>query len=60
MTGLLTGVRRAAAQSTTALGNPDSGDIAILRFVAAAEIIETDLWQQYTELPLITFSTARH
>jgi hypothetical protein len=26
------------------------GDIAILRFLAAAEIIETDLWQQYTEL----------
>ena len=27
-----------------------SGDIAILRFLAAAEIIETDLWQQYNEL----------
>ena len=26
------------------------GDIAILQFVAAAEIIETDLWQQYAEL----------
>jgi Ferritin-like domain len=26
------------------------GDIAILRFLAAAEIIETDLWQQYAEL----------
>jgi hypothetical protein len=26
------------------------GDAAILRFLAAAEIIETDLWQQYTEL----------
>jgi hypothetical protein len=26
------------------------GDIAILQFVAAAELIETDLWQQYTEL----------
>jgi hypothetical protein len=26
------------------------GDIAILRFLAAAEIIETDLWLQYTEL----------
>ncbi len=26
------------------------GDIAILRFLAAAEIIETDLWQQYNEL----------
>jgi len=26
------------------------GDIAILRFLAAAEILETDLWQQYNEL----------
>ena len=26
------------------------GDIAILRFLAAAEIIESDLWEQYTEL----------
>src|SRR6266403_1003400 len=26
------------------------GDADILRFLAAAEIIETDLWQQYTEL----------
>src|SRR4051794_3569579 len=26
------------------------GDEAILRFLAAAEIIETDLWQQYNEL----------
>jgi hypothetical protein len=27
-----------------------NGDAAILRFLAAAEIIETDLWQQYNEL----------
>jgi len=26
------------------------GDINILRFLAAAEILETDLWEQYTEL----------
>lgn len=26
------------------------GDIAILRFLAAAELIEADLWQQYNEL----------
>src|SRR5512133_943504 len=25
------------------------GDAAILRFLAAAELIESDLWQQYTE-----------
>src|SRR5512146_95429 len=26
------------------------GDAAILRFLAAAELVESDLWQQYTEL----------
>ena len=26
------------------------GDAAILRFLSAAEIIETDVWQQYNEL----------
>jgi hypothetical protein len=31
-------------------GTLDRGDAAILRFLAAAEIIETDLWQQYNEL----------
>ena len=29
---------------------PRSGDAAILRFLAAAEILETDLWIQYNEL----------
>src|SRR5438270_6076625 len=28
----------------------EKGDIAILRFLSAAEILETDLWQQYNEL----------
>jgi hypothetical protein len=31
-------------------GGITEGDAAILRFLAAAEILETDLWQQYTEL----------
>jgi hypothetical protein len=31
-------------------GSLTSGDAAILRFLAAAEIIESDLWLQYTEL----------
>jgi Ferritin-like domain len=31
-------------------GQLTMGDIDILRFLAAAEIIETDLWQQYMEL----------
>lgn len=29
---------------------PTNGDIHVLRFLAAAEIIEDDLWQQYCEL----------
>ncbi len=31
-------------------GSLTKGDAAILRFLAAAEILETDLWQQYNEL----------
>ncbi len=31
-------------------GGLTKGDAAILRFLAAAEILETDLWQQYNEL----------
>jgi hypothetical protein len=30
-------------------GSITEGDADILRFLAAAEILETDLWQQYTE-----------
>ncbi len=33
-------------------GGLPRGDAAILRFLAAAELIETDLWQQYNELAL--------
>lgn len=33
-------------------GGLSSGDTALLRFLAAAEILETDLWQQYNELAL--------
>ena len=42
--------RAAAAFAGTSGGKPTKGDIAILRFLAAAEILETDLWQQYNEL----------
>src|ERR1700688_4827725 len=38
------------AQSEEKSGQLSRGDAAILRFLAAAEIIETDLWQQYNEL----------
>jgi len=31
-------------------GQLSEGDAAILRFLAAAELIEADMWQQYTEL----------
>lgn len=39
--------RNLAADSPTKLS---SGDVAILKFLAAAEIIESDLWTQYSEL----------
>ncbi len=45
-----TGARSAFGQ--TASGGPGitDGDVAILHFLAAAELIETDLWIQYAEL----------
>jgi hypothetical protein len=45
--GLMSG---APAFAKAASDDITKGDIAILRFLAAAEIIETDLWQQYNEL----------
>src|SRR5262252_3945587 len=45
--GTLLGAQAAEESGSGALS---SGDAAILRFLAAAEIIETDLWQQYNEL----------
>lgn len=38
---------QAGAQESGAL---NAGDVAILRFLAAAELIESDLWTQYAEL----------
>ncbi len=45
------------ASESVAFGDVDEsdrpvrkGDIDILRFLAAIEILETDLWQQYNEL----------
>jgi Ferritin-like domain len=57
-TGLAAGVGASLGPlggAATALAKPTSstlttGDAAILRFLAAAEILETDLWQQYNEL----------
>jgi len=49
--GLLANGTLARAQSETQESGPLSeGDIAILRFLAAAELIESDLWTQYAEL----------
>jgi hypothetical protein len=39
-----------AAFGQESSGSLNSGDIAILRFLAAAELIESDLWEQYAEL----------
>src|SRR4051795_7713157 len=39
-----------AEAATFAHRHPTKRDIAILRFLVAAELIETDLWQQYAEL----------
>jgi hypothetical protein len=36
-------------------GNLTEGDAAILRFLAAAEILESDLWEQYWELGGVPF-----
>src|SRR6516162_3356679 len=38
------------AAASTKTGKLSKGDTAILRFLAAAEIIESDLWSQYAEL----------
>jgi hypothetical protein len=60
--GMIAGVATVGAEmmgkGLTALGadmpgsdnHISEGDAAILRFLAAAEILETDLWQQYNEL----------
>ena len=48
--GLL--MSRMGARAAAGNSHLTSGDVAILRFLAAAEILETDLWQQYTELAL--------
>jgi Ferritin-like domain len=51
--GLLT--RGVPAMAASSKSTPISkGDVAILQFVAAAELIESDLWQQYAELGGLT------
>src|SRR6266436_3429953 len=48
--GLLAGGLALPAFAEKASGSLTPGDAAILRFLAAAEILETDLWVQYNEL----------
>jgi hypothetical protein len=55
--GLLAGGLPAFAEFNS--GGLTKGDAAILRFLAAAEIIETDLWQQYNELGGISSAPCR-
>jgi hypothetical protein len=50
-TGLLSGKKAFAQSQSSSL---TQGDAAILRFLAAAELIESDLWTQYRELGGIT------
>jgi hypothetical protein len=50
---LLTGGAEAQAEESPSK-TLTPGDAAILRFLAAAELIETDLWQQYAELGGVT------
>jgi hypothetical protein len=45
--GLLSNATLLRAQES---GSLNKGDVAILRFLAAAELIESDLWTQYAEL----------
>jgi Ferritin-like domain len=52
--GLLSNSDSARAQEQYATGRLNRGDAAILRFLAAAELIEADLWTQYAELGGLT------
>src|SRR6266481_5057226 len=47
---LAPGAALMAAGKAKGKPNLDKGDAALLRFAAAAEILETDLWVQYNEL----------
>jgi hypothetical protein len=49
-TAALTGSALFAGSAVAESGSLTKGDVAILRMLAAAELIEADLWQQYDEL----------
>jgi len=48
--GLLAKTLTAQVSNANSRGGLTRGDADILRFLAAAELIEADLWQQYNEL----------
>jgi hypothetical protein len=48
--GAIGASRLLTAPPTSAAGGLTSGDVAILQFLAAAELLEADLWEQYNEL----------
>jgi hypothetical protein len=50
----LIAAKTASGQTTGRTEPPTRGDIAILSLLAAAELIEADLWQQYAELGGLT------
>jgi hypothetical protein len=50
----LIAAKTASGQTTGQTLPPTQGDIAILTLLAAAELIEADLWQQYAELGGLT------
>src|SRR5271155_2028687 len=52
--GLLANGTSARAQFGAGDSRLDAGDVAILRFLAAAELLESDLWTQYAELGGLT------
>jgi Ferritin-like domain len=51
------GISTFGEQSADASGSLSAGDVALLRMVAAAELVEADLWQQYAELGGVTDGT---
>ena len=55
--GLLSGGSPAFGEDDDRDDRLSRGDVAILRFLAAAELIESDLWTQYTELGGVTSGT---
>src|SRR5260370_21666898 len=47
---LAAGVKAAGTKTGAALGGLTAGDAAVLRFLAAAELVETGLWHQSNRL----------